>query len=254
MNKVTNNIKKLIKSLDAVKYRRLNGCFKAEGTKCVMDTINNFEVSFIVATEAWYSSHYDFISKDILCYETSVDDMPRLTSLSTAADVIAVYKIPNPGEFLMKDNELVLALDAIQDPGNLGTIVRVADWFGVTKILCGIGTADIYSPKAVMATMGAISRVKLYYCDLIEQLEKLKGKSVIYGTMLDGEDVFKSELTPGGIIIMGNEGRGVSNEIQRLFDKVLTIPSYPGQYVSSESLNVAMATGIIISQFRSRIL
>lgn len=240
--------------MDSIKYRRLEGSFKAEGTKCVLDTIGYFELAFIIATEPWYIEFSDKILHDTICYTATAEDMSRLTSLSTAPDVIAVYKMPVVEEFKINGGELVIALDAIQDPGNLGTIVRIADWFGIKKILCGNGTADIYSPKAVMATMGAISRVEMYYCNLEHELQKIKGQLTIYGTMLNGNNVFKTELTVGGIIVMGNEGRGVSDKIQHLFDKTLTIPSYPENTLTSESLNVAIATGIIVSQFRSRIL
>lgn len=253
MEKVSHSIKKLVKSLDAVKFRRLNNAFKAEGTKCVCDTLNYFNVRMMVAKPEWIEKHVGLLPDVIKIFEANGGDMEQMTSLSTAPEVIAVYKIPVHDGFEMAKDELVLALDAIQDPGNLGTIVRLADWFGIKKILCGEGTADIFSPKSVMATMGAISRVKLYYCDLKEELLKLKDVTPIYGAMLSGENIFKAPLSKGGIIVMGNEGRGVSPEVSALFSNHITIPCYPEGEVTSESLNVAMATGIIVSQFRSRI-
>ncbi len=252
MDKISNGIKKLVKSLDVAKYRKLHGAFKAEGTKCVLDTVYYFNVRFLVATCGWLDEHVGDYPDGVTIYEAKHAEMEQMTSMSTAPDVIAVYEVPVIEELCVEGNELVIALDAIQDPGNLGTIVRLADWFGINKILCGSGTADIYSPKSVMATMGAISRVKLYYCDLVEKLSMLREQMPIYGAMLEGENVFKASLTKGGVIVMGNEGRGVSLSVRNMFTHALTIPGYPAGSVTSESLNVAMATGIIVSQFRSR--
>lgn len=252
MDKLSHNIKKLVKSLDAAKHRKTNNLFKAEGTKCVLDTVNSFSVRFIVATLNWMDENKEKLPTGVMIYEAKHGEMEQMTAMSTAPEVIAVYEIPQVQDPDIEADELIIALDAIQDPGNLGTIVRLADWFGVKKILCGEGTADIFSPKSVMATMGAISRVKLYYCNLVEKLSGLSSAVPIYGTVLDGENVFSSVLTKGGIIVMGNEGRGVSLPVRKLFTHYLTIPSYPKGVETSESLNVAMATGIVVSQFRSR--
>ena len=149
--------------------------------------------------------------------------------------------------------KLSLALDNIQDPGNLGTIVRLADWFGIEHIICSNGTVDIYNPKAIQATMGAISRVKVHYTDLPSFLSKQK-ETPIYGTFLNGNDMYQEELTPDGIIVMGNEGNGISEQTATCINRRLYIPNYPKGRATSESLNVAMATGIICSEFRRRCL
>ncbi len=145
---------------------------------------------------------------------------------------------------------LSIALDGIQDPGNLGTIIRVADWMGVRHIICSRDTVDVYNPKVVQATMGAISRVKVYYADLSDVLRKLRESMPVYGTFLDGDNIYATELTEEGIIVMGNEGKGVSEPVANLATKRLYIPSYPPGEQTSESLNVAVATAITLSEFR----
>ena len=146
--------------------------------------------------------------------------------------------------------ELCLALDNVQDPGNLGTIIRIADWFGIENIFCSTGTADIYNPKTIQATMGAIGRVRVHYVDLPEMLASLKGKAPIYGTFLDGEVVYTKKLEKHGVIVMGNEGNGIGDECSRHITERLLIPSYPEGRATSESLNVSVATAIICNEFR----
>ena len=146
--------------------------------------------------------------------------------------------------------KLTLALDGVQDPGNLGTIVRIADWFGIEDILCSMDTADIYNPKAIQATMGAIARVRLHYVDLPDMLSQTS--LPIYGTFLDGENLYDKQLSPEGIIVMGNEGKGITKEVGEKVSERLFIPSYPAQRETSESLNVAIATSIVCAEFRRR--
>lgn len=248
---LTNSIRKQIASLNEAKHRKATGLFKAEGTKCVIDTIGSFRLRYLVATHQWLDSACPerYRSSDAVI-AVSPSEMGRISSMTTPAPVVAVYEIPaddyEPGD---AERELVLALDCVQDPGNLGTIIRTADWFGVRDIFCSSGCADVYSPKVVQATMGAISRVKLHYVDLPKYLKSLNGVPV-YGTFLQGEDISKAKLTANGVIVMGNEGRGVSDEVSRLVNRRITIPPYPEGAITSESLNVATATSIIVSQFR----
>lgn len=152
---------------------------------------------------------------------------------------------------MVADNELVLALDAIQDPGNFGTIIRTADWWGITTILAGTGTADCYASKVVQSTMGAISRVKIIYCDLPETLDLIK--SPVYGTFLDGSDIYATRLEAHGVIVIGNEGRGISPVVEQRVSHRLFIPPYPKGRPTSESLNAAIATAVTISEFRRRV-
>ena len=146
---------------------------------------------------------------------------------------------------------LCLALDDIQDPGNLGTIIRLADWFGIEHIFCSQGTVDVYNPKTIQATMGALARVKLHYCNLPSMIAEL-GNVPVYGTFLDGDNMYEKKLTNYGLIVMGNEGNGVSQEVAELVNERLYIPNYPLQRETSESLNVAVATAVVCAEFRRR--
>ena len=250
MIEITNNIRKLIASLGERKHRHASGLFKAEGTKCVFDTINHFTVEYLAATDSWLSKH------DIDCnriMKVTSRDIQRMSSLSTPADVIAVYQTPQLSlDTAALKNELILALDGIQDPGNLGTIIRTADWFGLHTILCSRTTADAYSPKVVQSTMGAISRARIHYCNLAETITNIGSGTKVYGTLLNGNNIYPEKLASSGIIVMGNEGNGLSDEIRRLVTDPLTIPSYPPNQPTSESLNVAIATAITLSEFRRR--
>ena len=145
-----------------------------------------------------------------------------------------------------------MALDDIQDPGNLGTIIRTADWYGVKDIFCSRNSADVFNPKVVQATMGAIARVRVHYVDLPDFLKGISNSMPIYGTLLDGDNFYKKELSNRGILVMGNEGNGISSEIIPLISERLFIPGYPTDVVSSESLNVSIATAITLAEFRRR--
>ncbi|MBR5689129.1 MAG: RNA methyltransferase, partial [Prevotella sp.] len=147
---------------------------------------------------------------------------------------------------------LSLALDGIQDPGNLGTIIRIADWFGIETVVCSPDTADAYAPKVVQATMGSLARVKIVYQDLAELIDALPTDFPVYGTLLDGRDIYAETLTPHGLIVMGNEGNGISPEIARKITRRLLIPNYPADRPTADSLNVAIATAITCAEFRRR--
>ena len=167
--------------------------------------------------------------------------------------MIAVCELPEQPEPADATRQLVLALDRVQDPGNLGTIIRVADWFGIRQIVCAPETADAYSPKVIQSTMGAIARVRPLYMP-IEDYLKLYPEAPLFGTFLDGENIYSSKLAAAGLIVMGNEGRGISDNIARLINRRLLIPSYPPGVPTSESLNVATATAVILSEFRRRMI
>ena len=215
----------------------------------MIDTLPYFEIHSIFATESWIEVHQITINPDKL-FIVNRGELKEMSGLITTPDVIAVYHIPSY-EFNPQSIEtgLILALDDIQDPGNMGTIIRTADWFGVHHVLCSKGCVDIYNPKTVQSTMGAISRVKTYYGELKQMIMSLNTPN-IYGTFLDGTSIYDTPLSTNGIIIMGNEGKGVSPEIAELVNKKLFIPSYPAGTVTSESLNVAVATAITLAEFR----
>ena len=247
---ITNNICKMVAGLDERKHRRREGAFKAEGTKCVLDTLGHFYLRALYATQDWLDEHPDIAS----LAETAVasrGDLRKMSSLTTPGQVIAVYDIPERSfSPAMAENSLMLALDTIQDPGNLGTIIRVADWYGITDILASRETADCFAPKVIQATMGSISRVSVHYCDLPETIAAI-GSPHVYGTFLDGTDIDTLPLSQTGIIVIGNEGNGISAEVSRLVTERITLPSYPAGRPTGESLNAAIATAITISKFRA---
>lgn len=249
---LTNAIRKMVASLDERKHRRREGAFMAEGTKCVLDTLGHFTLRYLIATFEWLSENSAVVGGLPVIQATS-RDMERMSHLSAAPDVMAVYDIPEISfDRTSLSGKLTVALDTVQDPGNLGTIVRTCDWFGITDILASADTADVYAPKVVQATMGAISRVKVHYGDLLPVLRDLRGSMPVYGTFLDGKDIYTSDLSSSGIIVMGNEGRGISAEVASLVDNRLLIPSFPPDVPTSESLNVSIATAITLSEFRRR--
>ena len=208
----------------------------------------------LTATDEWLSVH-DEVSRCGAVVTASHRDLERMSDLKSASDVIAVYDIPEQIlDIPTLSGRLVLALDSVQDPGNLGTIIRTADWFGVRDIICSRTTADLYNPKVVQATMGAISRIRVHYTDLEKALTEASALGMpVFGTLLDGVDIYTSELSPSGVIVMGNEGNGLSEGVRSLVDHRLLIPSYPPSEPTSESLNVAIATAICLSEFRRRL-
>ena len=243
---------KLVKSLEMKKFRKEYGLFVAEGGKTVCDLINlNIGVEHIIATREWIESHKDIKSNKII--EVSEEELKRASFLRTPQGVLAVFKQPQYEiDTTVPERELCLALDNVQDPGNLGTIIRIADWFGIENIYCSQGSADAYNPKTIQATMGAIGRVKIHYIDLEGFLSSIKSKANIYGTFLDGENIYGKNLENRGVIVMGNEGNGISDECGKLVGERLFIPNYPAGRNTSESLNVSVATAIICSEFRRR--
>lgn len=225
--------------------------FAAEGTKCVLDTAGFFTMRYLVATPAWLEAHHD-IGTGAEIIAANRGDIGRMSTLTLAPDVIAVYDLPPAPIFDPRDiaGQLVVALDRVQDPGNLGTIMRTADWMGVTTVLASTDTVDCFNPKAVQSTMGAISRVRVVYGDLPAMLRD-SGMDV-FGTFLDGANIYTENLPPSGIVVMGNEGSGISEAVAGCVTRRLLIPSYPPGRPTSESLNVATATAVALSQFISR--
>lgn len=237
-----------IRSLADKRTRDTEHLFVAEGIKLVDEIINSQ-----LRIRNIYTTRDDVAGKDVVRIEKR--EMERISQLSTASDILAVVEQPR---YSLKLNDLrsklTLALDGVQNPGNMGTIVRLADWFGVENIICSRECADLYNPKVVQATMGALLRVKVHYIDNLSALlsEARTEGLAIYGTLLDGNNIYHEKLTSEGIIVMGNEGRGLSDECRNTLTHKLFIPPYPADAPTSESLNVAMATGIILSEFRRK--
>lgn len=241
---------KYIRSLELKKNRKEEQVFVAEGHKLVGDLLGHFPCRLLVATRIWLERNADARAEEII--EVTPDELTRASLQKTPQEVLAVFVQPSyPLQPEVVADSLCLALDDVQDPGNLGTIIRLADWFGIEHIFCSQGTVDVYNPKTVQATMGALARVKLHYCHLPSLISSL-GNVPVYGTFLDGDNMYGKELASHGLIVMGNEGNGVSAEVAELVNERLYIPNYPPRRETSESLNVAMATGIICAEFRRR--
>lgn len=245
---------KLITSLQKKKYRDQHKLFVAEGNKLVSDLLSaKIEAEFLIYTNDWNeleSLPSNAIITTKIASETN--QIKKISSLKTPPNVIGVFKFPN-NQLNQENikNGLSLILDDVQDPGNLGTIIRIADWFGIKQIFCSPNTVDLYNSKVVQATMGAISSVSVIYTPLKELiLQYTSAGFPIYGTFLEGETIYNCKLQKKGFIVMGNEGKGVSKEIQDLVSQKLYIPDFPNGESISESLNVAVATSIICSEFR----
>lgn len=240
-----------IQQLRALKDKRERDrerLFIAEGEKLVEEILDShFVVRRVLTTDAKHKgANIELITKQ---------EMERISQLTTPTTMLAVVEQPNNRLSIDKlYHKLVVALDGVQNPGNLGTIIRLADWFGVEEIICSRECADCYNPKVVQATMGAILRVRIHYVDNLSKLlhEARDMGMNIYGTLLDGNNIYHEKLDNKGIIVMGNEGRGVSDECRNMLTHKLLIPPFPADCPTSESLNVAMATGIILSEFRRR--
>ena len=247
-----------VQSLKQKKCRDESGLFLVEGNKIITEVLDsNFEVQLLIATHSWVESNKKSLHKVQEIISVSESDIERVSLQKTPVGVVAVVKKKDnsiiEGDYL---GELSLVLDEIQDPGNMGTIIRLADWFGIRHIFCSTNTVDIYNPKVIQSTMGAFLRCKVEYVDLSKFLKKhseLEGFN-IYGAFLEGENIYRSKLENKGFLVMGNEGSGISKEVQQHVTSKISIPSYPPSIASSESLNVAVATAVICSEFRRRMV
>ncbi len=244
---LSKNQLKLVRSLELKKNRKKEGLFVAEGPKVVGDLLRaGYRARTIFCTEQAELHKRD----GSLCVLCTDDELRKLSFLQHPQEVLAVFEIPQPSTISHQPSGLSLALDSVQDPGNLGTIIRIADWFGIDTIYCSEDTADVYNPKVVQATMGSLAHIHIVYCDLVELLQQYDGP--IYGTLLDGNDIYQQELSQQGIIVMGNEGNGISQNVRPLVTHKLLIPNFNKNSETAESLNVAIATAITCSEFRRR--
>ena len=244
---------KFIQSLELKKKRKEEHLFVAEGPKVIGDLLPFFSCRLLIATDKWLREHPNTKAKEII--EVSHEELRKVSFLKAPQDILALFELPSYSipSLLVANEELCLALDDIQDPGNLGTIIRLADWFGIRHIFCSIGTTDAFSPKTIQATMGAIARVQVHYVNLPEHIAALHAvypQVPIYGTFLEGNNIYLEKLTTNGLIIMGNEGKGISKETSQHITHKLFIPNFPIGSATSESLNVAIATAITCSEFR----
>lgn len=275
MKIITKSEIRLVRSLQLKKFRDEHGLFVAEGRKCVSELLGSFDLELLAVSDDAMSDMPHVGGQDLSdrLVMASRTQMEQMSSLRSPQGVLAVFRQRSDdtaARFGMQEHDssindkdlkqkqsqqLVLALDGVQDPGNLGTILRTADWFGVSRVVCSLDTADCYNPKVVQATMGALARVRVGYADLADFIGHCNRP--VYGTLLDGRNIYEegaimSDGTLGGVIVMGNEGNGISARVRRLITRPLLIPSYPPGATTSESLNVAVATAVVLAEFRRR--
>lgn len=238
---VSKNQIKLITSLVQKKYRKQHELFFAEGVKVIEELLqSNFQLEHVFYTKELFSKVSEAQKTAI-----SESDLKKISALTTPNDCLAIFRIPQEKPIQAKG--LIVALDDIRDPGNLGTIIRLCDWFGISQLLCSEQTVDIYNPKVVQATMGSIARVNINYVDLGSYLAG--AKMPVFGTFMDGENIYKKELPQEGIIVLGNEANGISKTIEAIVNQRISIPRF-GNLQLTESLNVATATAIVLSEFK----
>ena len=243
---------KLINSLSQKKFRDETGLFVAEGTKLVTDLVSAFQCSMLIATADWLREHRQFSATETI--EATDEELKKISNQKSPQGVLAVFEKPDYNWSEQElSQKLSLALDDVQDPGNLGTIIRIADWFGISDIFCSEHSADTFNPKTVQASMGALARVRVHVVDLRVFLKTCQLKIPVYGTFMNGENIYSKTLTQNGVIVMGNEGNGISPEIERLVSERLLIPNYPAGQATSESLNVGVATALVCGEFRRRL-
>ena len=240
---LSKNQLKLITSLGQKKYRQKHKLFVAEGIKVVREFLqSSFELHSLFAT----NNAFQGIPSNKV-FQISSADLHKISSLKTPNKVLALFHIPE--EFDYSNSDLYVALDSVNDPGNLGTIIRLCDWFGIEHLLCSKETVDCFNSKVVQASMGSLTRVSIHYLDLIPTFQKLQ-KPVFIGDM-DGENIYASVLPSEGILVLGNEANGVSIAIKNAADRVISIPRF-GSLKETESLNVATATAVLLSEFKRR--
>lgn len=237
---VSKNQIKLINSLQQKKYRKLHNLFIAEGKKVIQELLDaQFSLAYLFVTKT------DLFDKKHAATLILDSELKKISALTTANDCLAVFEIKETA--FKPTSGLELALDNIKDPGNMGTIIRLCDWFGISKIVCSEETVDIYNPKVVQATMGSLARVQVEYTNLAAYLKATDKE--IFGTFMDGENIYKKQLPSNGILVMGNEANGISSEIEKLVTQKIAIPRF-GNLQQTESLNVATATAIFLSEFK----
>ena len=255
---ISKNQIKYVRQLEQKKYRKQEGLFIAEGHKVVGDLLQaGYTPKQLFATKEWLAQH----PADPHFTEVTNDELTRLSLQQHPQQVLALFPLPSSvissASSVISSavegslNSLSIALDGVQDPGNLGTIIRIADWFGISNIICSEDTVDAWNPKVVQATMGSIARVNIIYTNLPTLLDTLPADYPVYGTLLDGENIYTQPLTKEGLIVMGNEGNGISEAVRQRVNRRLLIPDFHDGD-TADSLNVAIATAITCSEFRRR--
>jgi TrmH family RNA methyltransferase len=243
-----------IRSLADKRGRKLAGCFVAEGEKIVSDLLK----TSLQPVELYYTgklqASFEIQASHLPNFQISEKEMERISAFKTPSSLLALFEIPSYQEAeLPVLNGLALVLDGIQDPGNLGTIVRTADWFGISDVYCSPECADIYNPKCVQSSMGALARVRVHYTELTALTRKALNQQIhIYGTFMEGENLFETSLDSPALIVMGSEGKGISPELLPFLTRKISIPAFPAGTNQLESLNVAVSAAIVCAEFRRR--
>lgn len=252
---LSKQVTKIVQNLEKKKFREKYNLFKVEGEKLVGELLGStLTTRTLIALPEWIEAHRAMLAQTAVV-EADEREMKSISNFQSPPAVIAVAEIPQQTyDKAEVAQSLSVVLNGIQDPGNLGTILRVADWFGIRHVFCDEDCAGAYNPKCVQASMGAVFRVQTLYTDLISLIAKLKSEGLpVFGTFLDGKNIYCADLCPRGLIVMGNEGKGICAAIEELTDSKLTIPSFATGEQATESLNVGVATGIILSEFRRRV-
>lgn len=249
---LSKHLTNVIQNLEKKKFREKYNLFKVEGEKLVQELLlSDMTIDTLLARPSWIERNIKNI-RQYNTIEVNEIEMGRISNFKSLPEVIALAQIPvkehSPEEI---KNELNVVLNGVQDPGNIGTILRLSDWFGIRNIFCDHDCANIFNPKSVQASMGAIFRVNVFYLDLVEFIPRFVDQDFpCYGAFLEGENIYRTDLRTKGFIVMGNEGNGISPEIERFVTRKITIPSFALSPYSTESLNVSVATGIILSEFK----
>ena len=239
-------IVKYVNALQVKKYRNQHQAFAVEGAKSVLELLNSdFELQHLFLTEEFLQEHGNKLSKGTRYELVTEQDLTKAGTFSSNNAGMAVARMRQLPDLVFKPGDFTIALDDIRDPGNLGTIIRIADWYGIQTIVCSETCADFYNPKTISATMGSFTRVKAYYLNLGEWLRELPESIAIYGASLEGDNLHRMQLQPQGVVVMGNEANGIRPEVTSAVNRLIKIPAFG----KAESLNVATATAIIIDNF-----
>ena len=242
---------KFFNSLKLRKFRKKHNLFIAEGEKLINELLNSeLKAKYIISVSSKENLNETYKNTEIL--QADYSDIKKISNLVNPPELIGIFNIPGNSFSIDKvRNSLNLFCDEIQNPGNLGTIIRTADWFGIKNLFCSENSADAYAPKVIQATMGAVASVKVFYVNSEDFFSEIAGEMPVFGTFLDGDNIYNSELSDKGIIVIGNEGKGISGKLEKYITKRLYIPSY-NKEKSSESLNAGVAAGIVCSEFLRR--
>ncbi len=249
---LTKNQAKKIRSLGIKKYRERYGEFIAEGDKIIKELINsNLQINSIYATPTWIEKNKNFLSSHLTIVSLTPSQLKNISQQTTPNQALALVNIPQQKQIPDPQNKVTLLIENIQDPGNLGTIIRTAEWFGINNIICSGDTVDLYNPKVIQATMGSFCRINIFYTNIINYLNMHKNKVPVYGAVLNGQNAFKQKFQKNAILVVGNESKGISVEVENFITHKVTIPPYDSDNeLKPDSLNASVAAAILMSLFR----